>query len=183
MRLELFQLLFISCSIILLESYEAILSHIRDLLGKNMNMAKILTSLSLSHGPEQWCISISELLPVKQSIIFYTHLQAIAFKQSNQSNVIQLSRLYGHFSRKLPIILTKGMRIAQLIIEKICHPILLEVDTLEKTERSCKGFGSNGLGKNMAKILISLSLSLSLFLMVQNSGVSLYQSYCLSNRV
>ena len=42
MRLELFQLLFISCSIILLESYEAILSHIRDLLGKNM--AKILIS-------------------------------------------------------------------------------------------------------------------------------------------
>ena len=66
------------------------------------------------------------------------------------------------------------MRIAQLIIEKICHPILLKVDTLEKTERSCKGFGSNGLGKNMAKILISLSLSLSLSFSWSRTVVYLY---------
>ena len=38
------------------------------------------------------------------------------------------------------------MRIAQLIIEKICHPELLEVNTLEKTERNDKGFGSSGGG-------------------------------------
>ena len=50
--------------------------------------------------------------------------------------------LFNH--QDTPFVVTKGMRIAQLIIEKICHPILLEVDTLEKTERSCKGFGSSG---------------------------------------
>ena len=49
--------------------------------------------------------------------------------------------LFNH--QDTPFVVTKGMRIAQLIIEKICHPILLEVDTLEKTERSCKGFGSS----------------------------------------
>ena len=43
-----------------------------------------------------------------------------------------------------PFVLTKGMRISQLIIEKISYPELLEVDTLEETERGSKGFGSSG---------------------------------------
>ena len=51
--------------------------------------------------------------------------------------------LFNHH-QDTPFVVTKGMRIAQLIIEKICHPKLLEVDTLEKTERSGKGFGSSG---------------------------------------
>ena len=41
-------------------------------------------------------------------------------------------------------IVAKGMRISQLIIEKISHPELLEVDVLEGTERANKGFGSSG---------------------------------------
>ena len=51
--------------------------------------------------------------------------------------------LFNHH-QDTPFVVTKGMRIAQLIIEKICHPKLLEVNTLEKTERSGKGFGSSG---------------------------------------
>ena len=43
-----------------------------------------------------------------------------------------------------PFQVTKGMRISQLIIEKISYPELLEVDVLEETERGEKGFGSTG---------------------------------------
>ena len=43
-----------------------------------------------------------------------------------------------------PFVVAKGMRISQLIIEKISYPELLEVDVLEKTERVDKGFGSSG---------------------------------------
>ena len=43
-----------------------------------------------------------------------------------------------------PFVVPKGMRISQLIIEKISYPELLEVDVLEKTERAEKGFGSSG---------------------------------------
>ena len=43
-----------------------------------------------------------------------------------------------------PFQVTKGMRISQLIIEKISYPELLEVDVLEETERGGKGFGSTG---------------------------------------
>ena len=38
----------------------------------------------------------------------------------------------------------KGHRIAQLIIEKICIPKLIEVDYISKTDRGEKGFGSSG---------------------------------------
>ena len=43
-----------------------------------------------------------------------------------------------------PFVVTKGMRISQLIIEKISYPELLEVDVLEETERGVNGFGSSG---------------------------------------
>ena len=43
-----------------------------------------------------------------------------------------------------PFQVTKGMRISQLVIEKISYPKLLEVDILEETERDGKGFGSTG---------------------------------------
>lgn len=36
------------------------------------------------------------------------------------------------------------MKIAQLIIEKICYADLMEVEKLEETPRGEKGFGSTG---------------------------------------
>ena len=50
--------------------------------------------------------------------------------------------LFNH--QNSPFQVTKGMRISQLIIEKISYPELLEVDVLEETERGDKGFGSSG---------------------------------------
>ena len=50
--------------------------------------------------------------------------------------------LFNH--QDTPFVVTKGARISQLIIEKISHPELAEVNTLEETERSEKGFGSSG---------------------------------------
>ena len=50
--------------------------------------------------------------------------------------------LFNH--QDTPFVVAKGMRISQLIIEKISYPELLEVDVLEKTERADKGFGSSG---------------------------------------
>ncbi|XP_051513026.1 deoxyuridine 5'-triphosphate nucleotidohydrolase-like [Myxocyprinus asiaticus] len=38
----------------------------------------------------------------------------------------------------------KGDRIAQLICERICYPDLLELQTLDETERGAGGFGSTG---------------------------------------
>jgi dUTP pyrophosphatase len=37
-----------------------------------------------------------------------------------------------------------GDRIAQLIIEKIAHPVIEEVNELDRTERGAGGFGSTG---------------------------------------
>ena len=49
--------------------------------------------------------------------------------------------LFNH--QNSPFQVTKGMRISQLIIEKISYPELLEVDVLEETERGDKEFGSS----------------------------------------
>lgn len=38
----------------------------------------------------------------------------------------------------------KGDRIAQLILERIIHPVVIEVDTLTDTDRGAGGFGSTG---------------------------------------
>jgi hypothetical protein len=43
----------------------------------------------------------------------------------------------------------KGDKIAQLICEKIMYPALLEVEELNTTQRSEKGFGSTGMRKNI----------------------------------
>lgn len=43
------------------------------------------------------------------------------------------------------MIITAGMRIAQLICEKIEYPALVVCDTLEHTIRGSNGFGSSGL--------------------------------------
>jgi dUTP pyrophosphatase len=39
----------------------------------------------------------------------------------------------------------QGDRIAQLILEKICTPDVVQVETLESTERGAGGFGSTGV--------------------------------------
>ncbi len=44
-----------------------------------------------------------------------------------------------------PIEITHGMRIAQLIIAPVSHATILEVDSLDETQRGDGGFGSTGL--------------------------------------
>jgi len=44
----------------------------------------------------------------------------------------------------IPFVVRKGMRIAQLILEKIETPAVEVVDKLDATERGEKGFGSSG---------------------------------------
>ena len=44
-----------------------------------------------------------------------------------------------------PIEITHGMRIAQLIIAPVSHATIVEVDSLEDTDRGAGGFGSTGL--------------------------------------
>ena len=51
--------------------------------------------------------------------------------------------LFNHSKNDFQVL--KGSRVAQLIIEKISHPQLIELDKLPKTERNDKGFGSSGL--------------------------------------
>ena len=46
---------------------------------------------------------------------------------------------------KNDVILPKGSRIAQLIIERISNPATLEVDQLDPTDRESGGFGSTGM--------------------------------------
>ena len=43
-----------------------------------------------------------------------------------------------------PIVLTRGMRIAQLLITPVAHATIAIVDALEDTERGVGGFGSTG---------------------------------------
>ncbi len=44
-----------------------------------------------------------------------------------------------------PIVIKRGMRIAQLVIAPIQHVILVEYGTLDMTERQSDGFGSTGM--------------------------------------
>ena len=50
--------------------------------------------------------------------------------------------IFNHLNK--PFLVNKGDRIAQLIIEKISMPKLIEVEQLEKTERTTNGYGSTG---------------------------------------
>ena len=43
--------------------------------------------------------------------------------------------------------MTAGMRVAQLVLEKIMTPEIMEVDELDETERGAGGFGSTGTAK------------------------------------
>lgn len=46
---------------------------------------------------------------------------------------------------EIPFKVTKGMKIAQLVIAPVIAPILIEVDELDDTERGGDGFGSTGV--------------------------------------
>src|SRR6202030_1049249 len=56
---------------------------------------------------------------------------------------------------KVGVPLAKGEHIAQLIIEKIETPPVIEVKELEKTQRGNKGFGSTGTGLEVAAITLN----------------------------
>ncbi|XP_057306748.1 uncharacterized protein LOC130644963 [Hydractinia symbiolongicarpus] len=51
--------------------------------------------------------------------------------------------LFNHLHKDFEV--TKGMRVAQFIVEKICMPKLVQVEELTETERGENGYGSTGL--------------------------------------
>merc|ERR1712086_514545 len=52
--------------------------------------------------------------------------------------------LFNHAEADLQV--TKGMRVAQLVLERIITPEVAEVEELDETERGAGGFGSTGVG-------------------------------------
>ncbi len=44
-----------------------------------------------------------------------------------------------------PIVIERGQRVAQLVIQKVPPVVLVECESLDETERSTGGFGSSGL--------------------------------------
>jgi dUTP pyrophosphatase len=50
--------------------------------------------------------------------------------------------LFNH--SKTPFYVNRGLRVAQLICEKICYPEIIEVEEIDDTERGDGGFGSTG---------------------------------------
>ncbi len=50
-----------------------------------------------------------------------------------------------NFSKEFRFKISKGDRIAQLVIERIKKPIVIEVKSLDITKRGINGFGSTGL--------------------------------------
>lgn len=45
-----------------------------------------------------------------------------------------------------PVVIHRGMRIAQLVIAPVVQAVIAEVDTLDDTNRGAGGFGSTGTG-------------------------------------
>lgn len=52
--------------------------------------------------------------------------------------------ILANFGRE-PFTVTRGMRIAQMVICAVTHPEVVEVDELDETGRNLGGFGSTGL--------------------------------------
>jgi dUTP pyrophosphatase len=48
-----------------------------------------------------------------------------------------------------PIVIKRGMRIAQLVIAPVQHVILVESTDLDLTDRQTRGFGSTGMTINL----------------------------------
>ena len=46
-----------------------------------------------------------------------------------------------------PFYISSGKKIAQLIVTPVCHPVFIEVDNMEMTDRRSCGFGSTDLKK------------------------------------
>jgi dUTP pyrophosphatase len=46
---------------------------------------------------------------------------------------------------KNPFVIHTGDRIAQMVIARVCHAELLEVNELDETERGAGGFGHSGI--------------------------------------
>jgi dUTP pyrophosphatase len=44
-----------------------------------------------------------------------------------------------------PFVVARGMRIAQMVIARVQHPRVVEVEELDETDRNMGGFGSTGL--------------------------------------
>lgn len=61
-------------------------------------------------------------------------------------------------SYKTTFTVNRGMKIAQLICEKIAYPIIKVVETLDETNRGYKGFGSSGWLKKKNIFLIEMSI-------------------------
>lgn len=45
-----------------------------------------------------------------------------------------------------PFVVTHGLRVAQMVIARVAHATLTEVDELDTTARGAGGFGSTGIG-------------------------------------
>ena len=56
----------------------------------------------------------------------------------------ELKVLAINLDNETPIVITRGERIAQLVIQKVPVVTLVEVDELDETDRGAGGFGSSG---------------------------------------
>lgn len=78
-------------------------------------------------------------LALKYGISFVNTPGTVDSDYRGEINVIMIN-----FGYK-PFIVKRGDRIAQMVINKIETPVVIETDELENTERGNKGFGSTGL--------------------------------------
>lgn len=78
-------------------------------------------------------------LALKHGISFVNTPGTIDSDYRGEINVIAIN-----FSDK-PFVISRGDRIAQMVINKVELPEIIEVETLDSTERGEGGFGSTGL--------------------------------------
>jgi dUTP pyrophosphatase len=72
---------------------------------------------------------------------------AIALPEGYEAQVRPRSGLaarHGLTILNAPVTITRGMRVAQLVVAPVVRAQILEVATLDKTERGSGGFGSTG---------------------------------------
>jgi dUTP pyrophosphatase len=81
-------------------------------------------------------------IPVQVSLAHNIDIGGRVIDQDYRGNIGAI--IYNHSDT--PFIVSRGVRIAQLICEKIYYPTLEEVTLLDSTERCAGGFGS--IGKN-----------------------------------
>jgi len=80
---------------------------------------------------------------IEENVFYYLcskiKVHILLFNHSNDDFISKLLRLIIFF------LVNYGDRIAQLIIEKITQTHIIEVESLEETERGDGGFGSTGV--------------------------------------